>query len=393
MHSLRALRQRLAVITAMLVAAGIVMIYSASAIQAQEVYHNRWYFLERHVAYAALGVLLSGLVLAMDCQWLRRHLRWLLLISGVLLIAVLVPGLGYEVSGARRWFRLGFLSFQPSELAQVVVILYLADVLARKQDRLRSFIHGFLPPMLILGTFVGLMLLQPDLGTSVALASVVFLMLFVSGIEMIHLGPALASAIPVLGILIASKPYRVRRILAFANPWADPQGAGFQLIQSLVAIGTGGIWGVGLGQSRQKLFYLPAAHTDFIFSIIAEELGLLGATAILALFLAFVWIGVRIALRATDLFAQLACLGLAGLVGLKALIHMAVATGMVPTKGLPLPFVSFGGTSLIFNLMIVALLLNMGRGRATAPANILPPGELAPVPLRMLGSPPVPEPV
>lgn len=378
--SLRGLRQRLAVVTALLAAAGVVMIYSASAIQAQEAYGNRWYYLERHAAYLGLGALLGGFVLAMDAQWLRRHLKGLLAVSAVLLVAVLIPGIGYEVSGARRWFRLGFLSFQPSELAQVVVILYLADVLARKQDRLRSFVHGFLPPMLILGTFVGLMLLQPDLGTSVALASVVFLMLFVSGIELIHLGPTLASAIPVLGLLIASKPYRVRRILAFADPWADPHGAGFQLIQSLVAIGTGGLAGVGLGQSRQKLFYLPAAHTDFIFSVIAEELGLLGATAVLGLFLAFVWFGVRVALRTTDLFAQLACLGLTGLIGFKALIHMAVATGLVPTKGLPLPFVSFGGTSLIFNLVIVALLLNMGRGRTVVAANVLPAGEPVPTP-------------
>lgn len=379
MNSLRGLRQSLGVITAILVAAGIVMIYSSSAIQAQDTYHNRWYFLERHLAYVALAGVIGAFVLAMDYQWLRRNLRWLLLVSGVLLLAVLVPGIGYEVSGARRWFRLGFLSFQPSELAQVAVILYLADVLARKQDRLRSFVHGFLPPMLILGTFVGLMLLQPDLGTSVALASVVFLMLFVSGIELIHLGPTIASAFPVLAILIISKPYRMRRMLAFANPWADPYGAGFQLIQSLVAVGTGGIWGVGLGQSRQKLFYLPAAHTDFIFSVIAEELGLIGATAVLGLFLAFVWTGVRIALRTTDLFTQLACLGLTGLIGFKALMHMAVATGMVPTKGLPLPFVSYGGTSLVFNLMIVALVLNMGRGRAVATANVLPAHE-QPVP-------------
>lgn len=383
--SLRGLRQSLLVVTVLLAAVGIVMIYSASAIQAQETYGNRWYYLERHAAYLALGAVVSGLVLAMDYQWLRQHLKGLLILSGVLLVAVLVPHIGYEVSGARRWFRLGFLSFQPSELAQVAVILYMADVLARKQDRLRSFVHGFLPPMLILGTFVGLMLLQPDLGTSVALASVVFLMLFVSGIEVIHLGPTLASAIPVLGLLIASKPYRVRRILAFANPWADPRGAGFQLIQSLVAVGTGGIFGVGLGQSRQKLFYLPAAHTDFIFSVIAEELGLIGATAILFLFLVFLWLGIRISLRATDLFAQLACLGLTGLIGFKALIHMAVATGMVPTKGLPLPFVSFGGTSLIFNLVIVALVLNMGRGRAVAMANVLPAGEPIPTPAAMLG--------
>lgn len=369
---MKSLRQQLLIITAILMACGVVMIYSASAIYARESMGTGWYYLTRHLSYLALGLLAGGAVLAMDYTWLRRHLKLLLGICFLLLIAVLLPGLGYEVSGARRWFRLGFLSFQPSEAAQVIVILYMADVLARKQDRLRSFLQGFVPPMLILGTVVGLMLLQPDLGTSVALAAVVFTMLFVSGIEMIHLGPTLASTIPVVAILIASKPYRVRRILAFTNPWADPHGAGFQLIQSLVAVGTGGIFGLGLGQSRQKLFYLPAAHTDFIFAVISEELGLVGATAVLLLFLAFVWLGIKIALRASDLFAQLASLGLTCLIGLKALMNMAVATGLVPTKGLPLPFVSYGGSSLIFNIMIVGLLLNFARGPVAVGARVVP---------------------
>ncbi|MBI4313383.1 MAG: putative lipid II flippase FtsW [Candidatus Omnitrophica bacterium] len=369
MQSLRSLRQGLLIVTALLVALGVVMIYSTSAITAQEITGSRWYYLLRHLLYLGMALPVFGLVLMLDYHQLRKHLKLLLAATGVLLAAVLLPGLGYEVSGARRWFRLGFLSFQPSEAAQVVVVLYLADILARKQDKIRSFIHGFLPPMLILGTFVGLILLEPDLGTALALASVAFLMLFVSGIEMVHLGPALASALPVLVILIASKPYRMRRIMAFANPWGDPYGAGFQLIQSLVAIGTGGLLGLGLGQSRQKLFYLPAAHTDFIFSVISEELGLLGATMVLALFLMFVWIGIRIALRCSNLFAQLASLGLTCLVGLKALIHMAVASGAVPTKGLPLPFVSYGGSSLVFNLAIVALLLNFGRAYQPVSSN------------------------
>lgn len=375
---MRALRQRLVLVVALLVALGIVMIYSASAIFAQETLGNRWYYLTRHLVYLAIGLVVSILVLAVDAQWLRRHLKLLLGVCFLLLVAVLLPGLGHEVAGARRWFRLGAFSFQPSEAAQVAVVLYIADVLARKQDRLASFLHGFLPPMLILGTFVGLILLQPDLGTALAMAAVVFLMLFVSGIEGIHLGPALASAIPVVALLVASKPYRVRRMIAFANPWADPHGAGFQLIQSLVAVGTGGLLGVGLGQSRQKLFYLPAAHTDFIFAVIGEELGLLGATAVLGLFLAFLWMGVKIALRASDLFAQLASLGLTCLIGLKALINIAVAVGVVPTKGLPLPFVSFGGSSLIFNLMIVALLLNFAKGSSAVRVRVVPVGESMP---------------
>jgi len=373
---MRPLRQQLLSVTALLVACGVVMIYSASAIYAQESFGNRWYYLQRHLLYLGLGLAVGGTILAVDYQWLRRHLKALLGICLLLLVTVLLPGVGHEVSGARRWFRVGFLSLQPSEAAQVIVILYMADVLARKQDRLRSFVHGFLPPMLILGTFVGLILLQPDLGTAVTMAAVVFLMLFVSGIELVHLGPALASTIPVLALLIASTPYRVRRILAFANPWADPQGAGFQLIQSLVAVGTGGLMGVGLGQSRQKLFYLPAAHTDFIFSVIGEELGLFGVTAVLAMFLAFIWLGIKIALHASDLFAQLAGVGLTCLIGAKALMHMAVAIGLVPTKGLPLPFISYGGSSLVFNLAIVALLLNFARVRSDITAQVIPAADM-----------------
>jgi len=373
---MRPLRQQLLSVTALLVACGVVMIYSASAIYAQESFGNRWYYLQRHLLYLGLGLVVGGAILAVDYQWLRRHLKVLLGICLLLLVTVLLPGVGHEVSGARRWFRVGFLSLQPSEAAQVIVILYMADVLARKQDRLRSFVHGFLPPMLILGTFVGLILLQPDLGTAVTMAAVVFLMLFVSGIELVHLGPALASTIPVLALLIASTPYRVRRILAFANPWADPQGAGFQLIQSLVAVGTGGLMGVGLGQSRQKLFYLPAAHTDFIFSVIGEELGLFGVTAVLAMFLAFIWLGIKIALHASDLFAQLAGVGLTCLIGAKALMHMAVAIGLVPTKGLPLPFISYGGSSLVFNLAIVALLLNFARVRSDITAQVIPAADM-----------------
>lgn len=368
---MRALRQGLLLVTALLVAVGIVMIYSASAIYAGEVHGTRWYFLTRHLGSVLLGLAIGAWAMTRDRDDLRRWLKPLLGLSLALLLLVLLPGLGYEVSGARRWFRLGWLSVQPSEIAQVVVVLYMADVLARKQDRLRSFLHGFLPPMLILGTCVGLILLQPDLGTAFALAAVVFLMLFVSGIELVHLGPTLASALPVLALLIASTPYRVRRVLAFADPWADPHGAGFQLIQSLVAIGTGGILGLGLGQSRQKLFYLPAAHTDFIFSVIGEELGLVGATAVLGLFVAFVWLGVKMALRAHDLFAQLATLGLTMLIGLKALMNMAVATGVMPTKGLPLPFISYGGSSLIVNLVVVALIVNLARGPMVVGASVV----------------------
>ena len=297
-------------VTAILVAFGVVMVYSSSAIYARETYGDAAYFLKRHLIYLALGVAGFFAELGIEEGRIRRWAKPFMMGVLLLLVGVLIPGIGHRVSGARRWFKLGGLSFQPSELAQLAIILYMADVLTRKRSLLRDFFQGGLPALLVL-----------------------------------------------------TKPYRMRRIAAYLNPWADPEGSGFQLIQSLVALGSGGLLGVGLGESRQKLFYLPAAHTDFIFAVIGEELGFVGAMGVLILFGALCWYGIRLALAAPDLFGMMTALGIVMLLALETLVNVGVATGAVPTKGLPLPFISYGGSALIVNLASIGVLLNVVRPR------------------------------
>ncbi len=354
-------RRGLVVVTVLLVAIGVVMVYSSSAIYAQETYGDAAYFLKRHLVYLLLGLLGFALVLNLNSQRIRRGTKPAMLAVLLLLLAVLIPGLGHRVSGASRWFRLIGFSFQPSELAQLVLILYFSDVLTRKRSLLQDFFQGVLPALVVLGLTVGLILVEPDLGTAVATAAVALLLLFIAGVRWQILVPMALAAIPAVVALIAMKPYRVRRIVAYLNPWADPEGSGFQLIQSLVALGSGGFLGVGLGESRQKLFYLPAAHTDFIFSVIGEEMGLVGVTAVLVLLGLFFWFGLRVAFSSPDSFGLFAGLGIVLLLALEALVHIGVSTGVIPTKGLPLPFISYGGTSLIVNLVSMAVLLNVAR--------------------------------
>ena len=302
----------------------------------------------------------------MDLHQIRRRVKPFLGIALLGLIGVLVPGVGHRVSGASRWFRVGGMGIQPSGFAQLAVILYMADLLSRKRGQLEDFIRGVLPSLVVLGITVLLILAEPDMGTAVSLSAVAILLLFIAWVRGRLLLPLLLSAVPLCIGLILTKPYRVRRILAYLNPWADPEGAGFQLIQSLVALGSGGLFGLGLGESRQKLFYLPAAHTDFIFSVIGEELGFLGATVVVVLLALLVWYGIRIALQAPDSFGVFASLGIVFLMALEALVHIGVTTGAIPTKGLPLPFISYGGTALIVNLVSGAILLNITRPQKVA---------------------------
>jgi len=243
----------------------------------------------------------------------------------------------------------------------MAVIIYVADFIARKENEIRKFLKGFLPPLCVLGITALLILAQPDLGTTVALGVVVFIMLFVAGFRVSYLLSILLASIPLFYILIFSVPYRRMRILAFLNPWLDPKGTGFQIIQSQVALGSGGIFGVGLGHSRQKLFYLPAAHTDFIFSIIGEELGLIGTLGIIILFMIFIQQGLKIIRYSTDKFGYFLALGLILMISLKAIINIGVSCGLLPTKGLPLPFISYGGSSFIFDMVSVGILINIAR--------------------------------
>ncbi len=358
---MRHIRISIATITLILISIGIVMVFSSSCVYALETLGSSSYFLNRHLLFLAIGLVTTFFVMSLDYRDLQKYAKPLLIISVILLVLVLIPGIGKQSFGARRWFKIGFFSIQPSEFIKIVVLIYVADFLSRKKNKIRDFKEGFLPLMLMLGVICLLILKQPDLGTSVFTASVVLLVMFVAGARVPHLLSLLLLAAPVIYFLIARVPYRMARISAFLNPWQDSQGIGFQLTQSQIALGSGGLFGVGLGHSKQKLFYLPAAHTDFVFSIIGEELGLLGTLAIIALFLLFIWQGARIVKRTMDSFGYFLSLGIVIMIGLQAIINIGVSMGVFPTKGLPLPFISYGGSALISNLIAVGLLLNISR--------------------------------
>jgi cell division protein FtsW len=276
-------------------------------------------------------------------------------------LLVLVDLVGQEAGGARRWFHVGRLSVQPSEFAQLSLILYLSDLLARRAADLQEFWRGLLPPLIATGLTAGLVLIQPDLGTTIALGAVALLLLVVARARWQHLAAVAAVALLALVVLIAGEAYRRRRILAFLDPWADPLGSGYQIIQSYLSLASGGWVGVGVGGSLQKLFFLPNAHTDFIFAIIGEELGLVGTSAVIGLFTLFLACGFRIAIAAQDLFSKYLVCGLVGMIGLEAMVNIAVVTGLLPTKGLPLPLISYGGSAMVINLAACALIFKASR--------------------------------
>lgn len=357
----RKTRINLFTVSIVLVCIGIVMIYSSSSIYAWERYGDSFYFLKRHLSFLAVGILFTFLTMVIDYRLFRKYARLLLWIAVILLVLVLIPGIGREVSGARRWFRFKFISFQPSEFANLALIIYIADFICRKSDKIKTIFKGFIPPVCVLGAVALLILMQPDLGTIIALGSVVLVMLFIAGARGRHILTLILCSLPALYFLVFSVAYRRARILAFLNPWLDPKGSGFQIIQSQIAIGSGGFFGRGLGHSQQKLFYLPAAHTDFIFSIIAEELGLVGSLGIIVLFTIFIQQGLKIIKNAQDKFGYFLALGLVLMISLKAIVNIGVSCGVFPTKGLPLPFISYGGSSLIFDMVSLGILINIAR--------------------------------
>ena len=358
---MRDTRTSLFLIVMILISIGIVMIYSTSAIYANDRMHDSLYFIKRHLVYLLAGIFMMLAAMAVNMQTLKRLSKPIMVFSIMLLVLVLIPHIGRETSGARRWFKIGPLNFQPSEFAKIAVMIYLADLLSRKEKSIKSFLHGYLPPMLILGFVLALVLLEPDLGTAIAISVVGMLMLFVSGARSLYILSSILASLPALYVLLFRVAYRRKRMMIFLNPWSDKRGAGFQIIQSFIAIGSGGLLGVGLGQSKQKLFYLPASHTDFIFSIIGEELGFIGAASVVVLFILFVWEGMKITFKAHGKFEKLLSMALVSLVALEAVINIGVTAGVLPTKGLPLPFISYGGTSLIFHLAAVGLLLNIAK--------------------------------
>ncbi len=338
---------------------GVVMVYSSSSIMAAKKFGDGFYFLKRQGLYALLGCGIMALFMYLDYHRLRRLAVPFFLVCGLLLVAVLIPGIGVHAGGASRWIRLPGFSVQPAELVKLGMILYMAHSLAKKRDKIRSFKLGFTPYMLVLALLLVLLLLQPDLGSALTVGAVAMVMLLVAGTRLSYLVSVVILALPFLYFAVMSVDYRRRRILAFLNPWEDPSNSGFQIIQSWIAFGTGGLVGNGLGEGKQKLFFLPEAHTDFIFSVVGEELGFLGVLVVAAMMLVLVMRGIRAALNAPDDFGRFLAFGITLLLGLEAFTNMAVVMGMLPTKGLALPFLSYGGTSLLTTLMAVGILLNV----------------------------------
>lgn len=345
--------------TLMLVLIGVMMIFSSSAILAKEKYGDTYYFLKKEMIFFVIGFAL--LFLFKNVSY-KKYGQWIYPILGAtfLLMAVtFIPGVSHSAKGAARWIRIGGFTLQPSEFAKLSVVVFTAYLIGKKGERIRDFAKGFLPVMGIAGMFILMILAQKDLGSAFVLGSVVMLLLFVSGTRPIYLASIAVAALPVLYFLIFSVSFRKRRILAFLDPWKYQLDYGFQIIQSFVAFKSGGLSGVGLGESRQKLFYLPEAHTDFIFSVLGEEFGMIGVLVVMSLFLFFVVRGFKIALKTTDPFGMYLALGLTLLVGLEAFINFGVVMGILPTKGLALPFISYGGTSLIASLAAVGIILNV----------------------------------
>jgi cell division protein FtsW len=352
---------------ATLVAIGLVMVFSASSAYAVALHHDALYFLKRQIAWLAVAAALAFVAYRIDYRKLRAVAPWALGASVVSLFLVLVPHVGLDAGGARRWLGAGPLAFEPSEFAKLSLVLYLASALSAKGERVRSFVHGVFPLCAVAGLLAVLVVREPDFGTASLLAFTTATMLFVAGARFAHLAMLAIAAVPPVVLLIRHDPYKFARILAFIDPWKDPENKGFHIVQSLMALGSGGWTGMGLGFSRQKFFWLPEAHTDFIGSIIGEELGFVGLVTIVALFVVFAFRAARIALAAPDRFGFFLAVGCMGMIVIQAFVNLGVVSSTWPVTGVPLPFISFGGSSLVSSLVAVALVVNIGRARSESP--------------------------
>ncbi len=341
----------------------VVMVYSSSSVVALTTYNDSLFFMKRQLLWAAMGLALLSLTMRIDHHRLagQRVVLAIMTISLMLLAATLAPGIGRMVNGSRRWLRIGMLSFQPVEFAKFAVVVYLSYYIAKKGERIRDFMNGMVPAYVVIAVFTSVAVLQPDFGSAMTLACVAGIMLFAGGANIIHIGGTLLAVLPLVIFAVAHKAYRWRRIVAFLDPWSDPLGAGHQIIQSFLAFGSGGLFGRGLGEGRQKLFFLPERHSDFIYAVIGEELGLIGALVVILLFLIILWRGVRITLAVGDPFSRLLALGITLLICFQGLINMAVVTGLLPTKGIALPLVSYGGSSLVITMGAIGVLLNVSK--------------------------------
>jgi cell division protein FtsW len=345
-------------VTLLLVFVGLVMVFSASAVMAKERYGSAYFFLLRQMGWAVVGTI--AMVIAMKVDYRRyKHPAVVFSLLGATSLMLISVFFLDRAHNTHRWIHFGGFSFQPSEIAKPAIILFLAFFLESRTKSIGDWRNTLLPAVVPTLFFLGLIVFEPDLGTAIACAAITASVLFVAGLDMRYLGYALAASILPLYFLIFHVAYRRDRILAFLDPYSDPQGRGFHIIQSLIAVSTGGITGVGLMEGKQKLFYLPEPHTDFIFAVTAEELGLVGALIIVVLFSIFLWRGIRTALRTHDMFGRFLAVGITSMVVLQAFINISVVLGMMPTKGIPLPFISYGGSSLFITLACVGVLLNV----------------------------------
>jgi cell division protein FtsW len=339
---------------------GVVMVFNVSYFYAQEHYGDPFVFFRKHLTSLLLGGVILFLASRLRLDVLERWANVILLVNVFALLLVLIPGIGTERGGARRWLIVGGFSLQPSELMKVAIVLFLARWLSRGREQVHEFRY-LMQPLVVVGACAGLVLLQPDFGSAVIFSAILFLMLYVGGARTAHLAALGSAGALALGMLATVADYRMRRLLCFLDPWADSQGCGFQLVQSLIAVGSGGVAGVGLGQSRQKMFFLPEAHTDFIFALVGEELGLCGVLLVVLLFALVAARGFRVASRHPDSFAGLLAFGLTLVVVLGAVVNVGVVLGMLPTKGLPLPFVSYGGSAMLGAMLSAGMLVALSR--------------------------------
>ena len=337
------------------------MVYSASAIWAEYKFDDSFFFAKRQMLFAVVGIIAMFFIMNIEYWTWRSWSKVILIVCFVLLVLVLIPGIGNVRNGSRSWIGIGAFSVQPSEFMKLAMIAFLSKFLSEKQKQITSFKEGLLPSLGLVFTAFGLIMLQPDFGTGMVMVGTCIVMIFIAGAKIKHF--VFLGLLGVAGIvgLIASAPYRMKRITSFMDPWQDPLGSGFQMIQSLYAIGPGGLFGLGLGESRQKFFYLPEPQTDFIFAIIAEELGFIGGSFVLILFSLLLWRGVRVALGAPDLYGSLLATGIIAMIAIQVMINIGVVTGLMPVTGITLPFLSYGGSSLTLMLMAVGVLLNISR--------------------------------
>jgi cell division protein FtsW len=342
-----------------LVGIGTLMIYSSTALMSIRKYGSGFHYLCNHLFTVAVGILCMGVILKIEYKKLRPMVYVLLGISLVSLLMVFVPGVGISANGARRWLRLWPTTFQPSEFVKIVMVIFLADYMDKNIQRMKEFRYGIAVPIGVMLVFQAIIMLQPDFGAVMSLGILTLGLLILGGARLSHIGALLLLFLPAVYVIIMSSSYRLKRIMCFTDPWEEPFGCGFQLVQSFIAFGSGRFLGVGLGGSKQKLYFLPEVHTDFIFSIIGEELGFVGVLAVLGVFLWFLIKGIQLSARVTDPFSYFLTIGLTMMVGVQAVINFAVSTGLMPTKGLPLPFISYGGSALLINMAAAGILINI----------------------------------